>query len=223
VLAVLYLVFNEGYAAAAGDALLRDDLTAEAIRLARLLVELMPDEPEVHGLLALELLVASRRPARVAADGSLVLLRDQDRSLWDHELAAEGRAIAAACVRRGLPGPYQLQACLQAVHSEAASAADTDWAQVVRIYDQLLALAPSPVVVLNRAVAVAEVAGPAAGLAELEGLDLDRYHLFHAARADLLLRLGRPDEARAAYERARALATNTAEQRFLDTRLRALS
>ena len=223
VLAVLYLVFNEGYAAAGGDALSRDDLCAEAIRLSRLLVELMPDEPEVHGLLALELLIAARRPARTAPDGSLVLLADQDRTAWDGELAAEGRAIAAACLRRGLPGPYQLQACIQAVHSEAPTAADTDWRQIVQIYDQLLVVAPTPIVSLNRAVALAEVEGPAVGLAALEGLDgLDRYHLFHAARADLLSRLDRTDEARAAYERALELATNAAERRFLTERLASL-
>jgi RNA polymerase sigma-70 factor (ECF subfamily) len=222
VLAVLYLVFNEGYAAASGDSLSRDDLCAEAIRLSRLLVELMPDEPEVHGLLALELLIASRRAARTAPDGSLVLLADQDRARWDQDLAAEGRAITAACVRRGLPGPYQLQACIQAVHSEAPSAADTDWCQIVQIYDQVMAIAPSPVVALNRAVAVAEVEGPGAGLAVLDELDLDRYHLFHAARADLLVRLERRDEARAAYERALELAANAAEQDFLTARLASL-
>jgi RNA polymerase sigma-70 factor (ECF subfamily) len=182
----------------------------------------MPDEMEVHGLLALMLLHDARRGTRIDAGGDLVLLADQDRSRWDQALAAEGRAIAAACVRRGLPGPYQLQACIQAVHSEAATAADTDWTQIVQIYDQLMALAPSPVVALNRAVALAEVEGPAAGLAVLEGLDLDRYHLFHAARADLLLRLDRSDAARAAYERALELTGNAAERRFLTERLAAL-
>jgi RNA polymerase sigma-70 factor (ECF subfamily) len=223
VLAVLYLVFNEGYAAASGESLHRDDLCDEAVRLSRLLVELMPDEPEVHGLLALELLIAARRRARTAPDGSLVLLADQDRGLWDADLAAEGRAIAAACVRRGIPGPYQLQACIQAVHSEATSAADTDWGQIVQIYDQLMVITPSPVVALNRAVAMAEVDGPQAGLAALDDLDLDRYHLFHAARADLLVRLGRSTEARASYARALELATNAAEQRFLSDRLAALA
>jgi RNA polymerase sigma-70 factor (ECF subfamily) len=219
VLAVLYLVFNEGYAAAAGDELSRDDLCAEAIRLTRILAELMPDEPEVHGLLALLLLIASRRPARTAADGSLILLSDQDRTLWDPDLAAEGRAIAAACVRRGLPGPYQLQATIQAVHSEAATVADTDWPQLLHIYDQLLVWSPSPVVALNRAVVLAEVAGPAAGLLEVDALELDRYHLFHATRADLLMRLGRASEGRLAYERALELATNAAERRFLTGRI----
>jgi RNA polymerase sigma-70 factor (ECF subfamily) len=218
VLAVLYLVFNEGYAAAAGDVLSRDDLCAEAIRLTRLLADLMPDEAEVHGLLALLLLVASRRPARTGEDGSIVLLADQDRSRWDQALATEGRAIAAACVRRGLPGPYQLQATINAVHSEAASAAETDWPQILRIYDQLLAWSPTPVVALNRAVALAEVAGPAAALAVMDELELDRYHLLHAARADLLVRLDRPTEAAAAYDRALELATNAAERRFLEER-----
>jgi len=223
VLAVVYLVFNEGYTASAGDALGRDDLCAEAIRLGRLLAELMPDEPEVLGLLSLMLLVASRRPARTAADGSIVLLADQDRSGWDHTMAAEGRALAAACIRRGAPGPYQLQATINAVHSEAVTAADTDWRQIVRIYDHLLAVAPSPVVALNRAVAVAEVDGPAAALALVDDLDLHGYHLVHATRADLLARLGRVAESAAAYERAESLATNAAEQRFLRERRLALS
>ena len=223
VLAVVYLVFNEGYTASAGDALGRDDLCAEAIRLGRLLAELMPDEPEVLGLLSLMLLVASRRPARTAADGSIVLLADQDRTAWDHTMAAEGRALAAACLRRGVPGTYQLQATINAVHSEAVTSADTDWAQIVRIYDHLLAIAPSPVVALNRAVAVAEVDGPAAALALVDELDLDGYHLVHATRADLLARLGRVAESASAYERAESLATNAAEQRFLRERRAALS
>ena len=223
VLAVVYLVFNEGYTASAGDALGRDDLCAEAIRLGRLLAELMPDEPEVLGLLSLMLLVASRRPARTAADGSIVLLADQDRTAWDHTMAAEGRALAAACLRRGVPGTYQLQATINAVHSEAVTAADTDWGQIVRIYDHLLAIASSPVVALNRAVAVAEVDGPAAALALVDELDLDGYHLVHATRADLLARLGRVAESASAYERAESLATNAAEQRFLRERRAALS
>jgi RNA polymerase sigma-70 factor (ECF subfamily) len=222
VLAVVYLVFNEGYTAASGDDLVRDDLAVEAIRLARLLAQLMPDEPEVHGLLALMLLTMSRRPARVAADGSLVLLSDQDRSLWDEELAAEGRAIAAACVRRGLPGPYQLQATINAVHSEAATAQDTDWPQILQIYDHLLAIQPSPIVALNRAVAVAEVLGPEVALELVDGLDLDGYHLLHATRADLLVRLGREQEAADAYDRAMALTANAQEQRFLAERRAAL-
>ncbi len=161
VLAVVYLVFNEGYTASAGDQLGREDLVAEAIRLGRLLAELLPDEAEVHGLLALMLLTASRRPARTTADGALVLLAEQDRSLWDRAMAAEGRAIVAACIRRGLPGPYQVQAAIAAVHSDSASAADTDWAQILANYGRLLVLAPSPIVALNRAVALAEVEVPA--------------------------------------------------------------
>ena len=162
----------------------------------------MPDEPEVHGLLALLLLTDSRRAARVGDDGSIVLLADQDRTRWDHEQAAEGRAIVAACIRRGLPGPYQLQAAINAVHSEAASADETDWPQILRIYDQLLVLVPTPVVALNRAVALAEVEGPAAALAVVDGLELDGYQHFHATRADLLLRLGHRADAVAAYDRA---------------------
>lgn len=222
VLAVVYLVFNEGYTATSGADLGRSDLTAEAIRLGRLLVDLMPDEPEVHGLLALMLLVASRAPARRGPDQTLVLLADQDRRRWDRALAAEGRAIAAACVRRGLPGPYQLQATIQAVHSEAATAADTDWRQILRIYDHLMALAPSPVVALNRAVAVAEVHGPGAALDVVDDLDLDGYHLLHATRADLLVRLDRRSDAVLAYDRAIELATNPAERRFLVDRRAAL-
>jgi len=215
VLAVVYLVFNEGYVASDGEQLSRADLCAEAIRLARLLAELMPDEVEVHGLLALLLLTESRRPARTSADGSIVLLADQDRTRWDQTLAAEGRAIAAACVRRGMPGPYQLQACINAVHSEAATAVDADWPQILRIYDQLFLVAPTPIVALNRAVALAEVDGPAAALRVVDGIDLDRYHLYHATRADLLQRLDRGDEAIMAYDRAIELAANAAETRFL--------
>jgi RNA polymerase sigma-70 factor, ECF subfamily len=223
VLAVVYLIFNEGYVAAEGDALSRDDLSAEAVRLARLLAELMPDEPEVLGLLALLLLTMSRRPARTNADGDVVLLADQDRSLWDDELAAEGRALVSACIRRGQPGPYQLQAAINAVHSDAPSVAATDWAQILQNYDVLLAIAPSPVVALNRAVAVAEVHGPAVALACLDDLDLDRYHLYHATRADFLVRLDRDADAAAAYDRAIELATNAAERRFLTERRAALA
>jgi RNA polymerase sigma-70 factor (ECF subfamily) len=218
VLAVVYLIFNEGHTASAGDELVRQDLCAEAIRLARLLAALMPDEPEVLGLLALLLLTESRRAARTAADGSLVLLADQDRSLWDRVLIAEGQDLVRACLRRNQPGPYQIQAAINAVHSDAATAADTDWGQILQLYDQLLAVSPTPVVALNRAVAVAEVHGPALALAAIESLDLDTYHLFHALRADLLRRLGRSEDAAQAYEAALALVGNAAERRFLEER-----
>jgi RNA polymerase sigma-70 factor (ECF subfamily) len=215
VLAVVYLIFNEGYTASSGDRLVRDDLCAEAIRLGRLLAELMPDEPEVMGLLALMLLVESRRAARTTPDGDLVLLADQDRARWDRGLIAEGQAIVRQCLRRNQPGPYQVQAAINAVYSDAPIAAATDWPQIVQLYDQLLSLAPSPVVALHRAVAVAEVAGPAEALALVDGLDLDGYHLFHAIRADLLRRLGRDAEAAVAYEAAIARTGNTTERDFL--------
>jgi RNA polymerase sigma-70 factor (ECF subfamily) len=223
VLAVTYLLFNEGYVASgsgpAGDGLDRPDLAAEAIRLGRMLASLMPDEPEVQGLLALMLLTQSRRAARVAADGSLVLLADQDRTRWDAALIAEGQALVRACLRRNRPGPYQLQAAIQAVHTDAPTAADTGWRQVLVLYDQLLALQPTAVVALNRAVALAEVEGPAAALAVLDGIQqLDGYHLLHAVRADLLTRLGRIDEALAATDRALDLTANTAERRLLEGR-----
>lgn len=223
VLAVVYLIFNEGYAATAGDDLVREDLCAEAIRLVRLLGLLMPDEPEVFGLLALLLLTESRRVARTAADGSLVLLGDQDRTRWDPTLVTEGQRIVRALLRRNQPGPYQLQAAVNAVHSDATTAADTDWSQVLRLYDQLFALSPTPVVALNRAVAVAEVHGPAPALAAVDLLDLGGYHLFHATRADLLRRLDRPEEAAAAYDAAAALAANATERRFLEDRRRSLA
>lgn len=222
VLAVVYLIFNEGYAASSGDRLVRDDLCAEALRLGRLLAELMPDEPEVMGLLALMLLTESRRRARSTPDGGLVLLADQDRELWDGALITEGQAIVRQCLRRGRPGPYQVQAAINAVHSDAPSTAATDWSQILRLYDQLLALTPTPVVALNRAVAVAEVEGPEAALALVEDLGLDRYHVFHAIRADLLGRLGRTAEARSAYEAAIALAENKAEHDVLTRRHQAL-
>jgi len=221
VLAVVYLIFNEGYAASSGDRLVREDLCAEAVRLGRLLAELMPDEPEVMGLLALMLLLSSRRAARTTPDGELVLLADQDRRRWDRELIAEGQAIVRRCLRRNQPGPYQLQAAINAVHSDAPTAAATDWRQILALYDQLLALTPSPVVALHRAVAVAEVEGPAAALPLVDGLDLDGYHLFHAIRADLLRRLGRHAEAALAYEAAIARTGNTAERAFLERRRQA--
>jgi RNA polymerase sigma-70 factor, ECF subfamily len=216
VLAVVYLVFNEGYAATSGDRLVREDLCAEAVRLARLLAELMPDEPEVTGLLALMLLSAARRRARTGPDGSLVPLREQDRSQWDRRLLAEGIKLVRSCLQRNMPGPYQIQAAINAVHSVAPRAADTDWRQILALYDQLLCFDPSPVVALNRAVALAEVEGPDAGLAAVDGLPLQGYYLFHAVRADLVRRLGRVDQAAAAFERARDLTHNEAERSFLE-------
>ena len=219
VLAVVYLIFNEGSTASSGDRLIREDLCAEAIRLGRLLAELLPDEPEVMGLLALMLLVESRRGARTTPDGDLVLLADQDRGRWDRDRIAEGQAIVRECLRRNRPGPYQLQAAINAVHSDAPAAAATDWWQILELYDQLMVLAPSPVVALNRAVAVAEVESPEAALALVDGLDLDGYHLFHAVRADLLRRLGRLDAATAANQRAFDLAAVPAERALLRERL----
>jgi RNA polymerase sigma-70 factor, ECF subfamily len=195
VLAVLYLIFNEGYAASAGEELMRVELCAEAIRLARLVAELMPDEPEAIGLLALMLLIQARRETRATPAGDLVLLKDQDRSRWDRRLIDEGQRLVRQCLRRGQPGPYQIQAAISAVHIDAASAQDTDWGQILELYDQLSAVAPGPVVSLHRAVAVAEVHGPAAALALIEDLKLERYHLFHAIRADLLRRLARYADA----------------------------
>ena len=253
VLAVVYLIFNEGYTASTGDQLTRPGLSAEAIRLGRLLATLMPDEAEVLGLLALMLLTESRRAARTGPDGSLVLLADQDRTRWDRGLIAEGQELVRRCLRRGQPGPYQIQAAISAVHSDTAyrdtahgdaagpdeargddagrdaagpgAAAATDWGQILQLYDQLLAVAPSPVVALNRAVAVAEVEGPATALALVDGLGetaaggagpgLAGYHVFHAIRADLLRRLGRDAEAAAAYDAAMARTGNAAEQDFL--------
>jgi RNA polymerase sigma-70 factor (ECF subfamily) len=215
VLAVVYLVFNEGYVASTGDSLDRRELTAEALRLGRLLVELMPDEPEAAGLLALMLLTESRRAARVTPEGDLVRLADQDRTLWDRAQIAEGQDLVRRCLRRDRPGPYQLQAAIAAVHADAATPEDTDWTQVVALYDHLFSLEPTPVVALNRAIAVGEVEGPAVALAAVDALDLDTYHLWHATRGDLLARLVRHDEATAAFARAADLTDNTAERRLL--------
>jgi RNA polymerase sigma-70 factor, ECF subfamily len=209
VLAVVYLVYNAGATTPA-----EPDLCSEAIRLARILVTLMPDEPEVAGLLALLLLTESRRPSRTS-DGSLVLLGEQDRRRWDRALIEEGQAIVRRCLHRGQPGAYQLQAAINAVHADAATVEGTDWSQIVALYDQLLVVAPTRVVALNRAIAIGEVEGPAAALALVDELDLDNYHAFHATRADLLRRLGRNPEAAAAYERAAAMAPTDAERDFL--------
>ena len=220
VLAVLYLIFNEGYAASAGDSLTRADLTAEAIRLARTLAGLMPDEPEARGLLALMLLIEARRPARVSPMGELVLLADQDRGLWDGAMIEEGRALLRECRRRDRPGPYQIQAAINAVH---ASPGPTDWQQILTLYDNLLLVMPTPIVALHRAVAVAEVHGPAAGLAIVEGLDgLERHHVRSVVRADLLRRLGRVAEAADSYAEAAGQAGNEPERRFLQARADAL-
>ena len=214
VLTVLYLIFNEGYAATAGP-LLRTDLSVEAVRLARALAVLMPDEPEVLGLLALLLLTEARRPARVGPSGELVTLPEQDRSRWNHELIAEGHALVRRCLRRDRAGPYQIQAAVNAVHTDGEA---TDWAQVLALYDQLLTLSPTPIVALNRTVAVAEVHGPAVALEAVEALDIPGYHLLPATRADLLARLGRADEARRAYDEAIGLAGNDTERAFLEDR-----
>ncbi|WP_211659160.1 RNA polymerase sigma factor [Phytoactinopolyspora halophila] len=223
VLAVVYLIFNEGHTASSGDQLLRPDLCKEAIRLGRLLVELMPDEPEAVGLLALMLLTESRREARTGPDGEPILLADQDRKLWNRELVVEGQALVRACLRRDRPGPYQIQAAINAVHSDAPTAAATDWRQILQLYDHLRAIDPSPVVALNRAVAVAEVEGAQAALAVVDELGLDHYYLFHAIRADLLRRLGRTGDAARAYEAAIARTENAAQVRFLDRARRTLS
>ncbi|MFI6291816.1 RNA polymerase sigma factor [Nonomuraea sp. NPDC050790] len=219
VLAVVYLIFNAGYTAGSGEHLVREDLCAEAIRLGRLLATLMPDEPEVVGLLALMLLIEARRAGRTGESGELVPLAEQDRARWNRALLEEGRELVRRCLRRGSPGPYQIQAAINAVHSDPPPA---DWAQILTLYDQLAALTPTPVVALNRAVALAEVRGPAAALPLVEALALEGYHVYHAVRADLLRRLGRNAEAARAYERAIALTGNAAERAFLRGRLAAL-
>ena len=225
VLAVVYLIFNEGYAATA-HSLMRPDVCAEGVRLARVLAGLMRDEPEAQGLLALLLLLHARSAAGVTADGSLVRLAEQDRRLWDRELIAEGQAIVRACVQSDQPGPYQIQAAINAVHSIALRFDGTDWHAILTLYGQLYALTPTPVVALNRAVALAEVHGPAAGLAAMDDLrssGLDSYYSFHAAHAGLQRRLGRSTEAAAAYATARALTANPVEHAFLDAQRATLS
>ena len=210
VLAVVYLIYNAGLGGR-GDT----TLCPEAIRLAQLLADLMPDEPEVSGLLGLLLLLESRRPARAGSDGSLVILAAQDRSRWNRSLIEEGQAIVRACVRRNRPGPYQIQAAIQAVHADAETFEATDWSQIVALYDQLLVLAPTPVVALNRAIAIGELIGPTVALALVDRLDLGSYYAFHAARADMLYRLGRSLEAASSFEQAAALAPTDAERQFL--------
>ncbi len=223
VLAVVYLVFTEGHDASSGEELTRAGLCDEAIRLARLLVELLPEEPEAKGLLALLLLAEARRPARVTAAGELVVLADQDRGAWDAALIAAGQALVRDCLRRNEPGPYQVQAAIQAVHSDARTFAETDWRQIVQLYDHLLALAPTPVVALHRAVALAEVEGPAAALAVVDALGLEPSHVYHTVRADLLRRLGRDREAARAYDAAIERVGNARERAFLATRRAALA
>jgi RNA polymerase sigma-70 factor (ECF subfamily) len=222
VLAAIYFVFNEGYVASHGAELGRVDLASEAIRLARHVVHLMPDEPEAVGLLALLLLIESRRQARTATDGSLVLLADQDRGRWNAELIVEGQRLLRACLERNQPGPYQIQAAIQAVHSDAQRVEDTDWSQVAALYDHLMTFTPTPVVALNRAIAIAELGKLGDALAIVESLDLASYHLFHATRADLLARLERLGEAEAAYDQALRLSENATEARFLESRLAAI-
>ncbi|MDH4112124.1 MAG: RNA polymerase sigma factor [Actinomycetota bacterium] len=219
VLSVLSLIYTSGLDGEAGE-----PLRTEAIRLTRELVDLLPDEPEAAGLLALLLLSESRAPAR-CVDGDLVLLQDQDRTAWDREMIAEGHAIVRACIRRGRPGPYQLQAAIQAVHAAAATFEATDWPQIVALYDQLLALSPTPVVALNRAIALAEVLGPAEGLAAVDAIPpgLETSHLLHAARGTMLRELERPDDALAAFERAVQLATSDPDRRFLTGQIDALA
>jgi RNA polymerase sigma-70 factor, ECF subfamily len=221
VLATVYLIFTEGHTASSGQNLMRIELSGEAIRVGRVLAALMPDEPEVTGLLALMLLTEARRPARTDANGAMVRLADQDRTRWNRALIAEGHDLVRACLRRNQPGPFQIQAAVAAVHADAVTSAATDWAQIIALYDQLYALRPNPVVGLNRAVAVAEVHGPVAGLAALDDLEaagIAGYQPYHATRADLLARAGQLDAAMTAYDRAIELSTNPAERRFLESR-----
>lgn len=215
VLASIYLIYTEGHTATAGPALTRIDLANEAIRIGRVLATLMPDEPEAIGLLALMLLSEARRPSRLDAHGSMVRLVDQNRTRWDPKLIEEGHRLVRACLRRNEPGPFQIQAAIAAVHTDAPTAAATDWSQIVALYDQLYAIQPNPVVALNRAVAVGALHGPAAGLKALAKVNLADYQPYHAARADLLARAGRTDEALAAYDRAIELTANTSEREFL--------
>ena len=218
VLTAIYLIYSEGHTATSGQTLTKTDLSNEAIRLGRTLVELMPDEPEATGLLALMLLSESRRRTRTGPNGTMVRLADQDRNQWDRTLISEGHQLVRACLRRNQPGPFQIQAAIAAVHADAPTAESTDWSQIIALYDQLYALRPNPIVALNRSVAVAELHGPAEGLtalAQIAPTSLDTYQPYHATRADLLARAGRHDEADAAYERAIELSTNTVEREFL--------
>ena len=222
VLAVMYLIFNEGYAASSGNALMRTDLCDEAIRLARLLTELAPSESEAFGLLALMLLIDARRDARTAG-GDLVPLAEQDREMWDQSKLEEGRKLLRLCLRRNRPGQYQLQAAINAVHCDAPTAAHTDWRQVLTLYDQLMEIAPSPVVALNRAVVIAEIDGPEWALQLIDAIDLPGYHLLHAVRADFLRRLGRTADAAAAYQLAQEHCENATEREFLKRQCQSLT
>jgi RNA polymerase sigma-70 factor, ECF subfamily len=222
VLAVIYLVFNEGYSATAGDQLMRVELCEQAIRLGRLLLELVPGEPEVAGLLSLMLFIDARRAARADASGAFVRLADQDRATWDAGRLAQARSLLRHCLVLDRPGPYQIQAAINAVHSDAPDSAATDWPQILALYDRLLAMNPNPVIALNRAIVVAEIEGPARALGLVELLDLDAYHLFHAVRADLLRRLGRTADAAQAYLAAIARCENAREREFLERRLQEL-
>jgi len=220
VLAVVYLIFNEGYSASTGQDLQRQELVDEALRLGRVLVELLPDDMEVAGLLALMLLIDARRATRADESGAFVRLADQDRSRWDRARIAEGQALLRACLARNHPGPYQLQAAINAVHSDARAAGDTDWRQILALYDQLMALTPTAVIALNRAVVVAEIDGPAPALRLVEELPLERYHLWHAVRGELLGRLGRGAESESAYKNALTLCGNDRDREFLGKKLR---